>query len=66
MTDRLLTTREVCQRLGVCIKTLQNLRVNRKIAYIRYGHRSIRFRPEAVEQFLQRREKAVTFAEGNQ
>jgi hypothetical protein len=31
MTDRLLTTREVCQRLGVCIRTLQVLRSNRKI-----------------------------------
>jgi excisionase family DNA binding protein len=66
MSDRLLTTREVCKRLGVCIKTLQVLRSNRKIAYLRFGHRSIRFREEAVEAFIQRREKAVSFAEVNQ
>ena len=66
MTDRLLTTREVCRRLGISIKTLQVLRSNRKIAYLRFGHRSIRFREEAVEKFMQRREKAVNFAEGNQ
>jgi len=66
MTDRLLTTREVCKRLGVCMRTLQILRSNRKISYLRFGHRSIRFREQAVEEFLQRREKAVQFAEGNQ
>jgi excisionase family DNA binding protein len=66
MTDRLLTTREVCRRLGISIKTLQVLRSNRKIAYLRFGHRSIRFREEAVEKFMQRREKAVNFAEVNQ
>jgi excisionase family DNA binding protein len=65
VTDRLLTTREVCQRLGVCIRTLQVLRSNRKIAYLRFGRRSIRFREEAVADFIQRREKAVNFAEEN-
>jgi len=62
MSDRLLTTREVCRRLGISIRTLQVLRSNRKIAYLRFGHRSIRFREQAIEEFLQRREKAVNFA----
>lgn len=62
---KLLTTREVCLRLGICMKTLQVLRSRRKIAYIRFGHRSIRFREQAVEEFLRRREKAVNFAEVN-
>jgi excisionase family DNA binding protein len=66
VTDRLLTTREVCRRLGISIRTLQVLRSNRKIAYLRFGHRSIRFREQAVADFIQRREKAVQFAEGNQ
>lgn len=64
MSDRLLTTAEVCRRLGVCIKTLQVLRNRRKIAYIRFGHRSIRFRENAVEDFIRRREKAEIFAGG--
>lgn len=65
MTERLLTTQEVCRRLGVCVKTLQVLRSTRKIAYIRFGHRSIRFREQAVEDFLHRRESATRFAEVN-
>ncbi len=64
-TDRLLTQREVCQRLGICAKTLQILRRNRKIAYLRFGHRSIRFREQAVEDFMRRREQAAVFAEVN-
>lgn len=66
MSDRLLTTTEVCRRLGICLKSLQVLRKTRKIAYLRFGHRSIRFREQAVEDFLRRREKAVTYAEVNQ
>ena len=66
MTPQLLTSREVCSRLGVCPKTLQVLRKSRKIAYLRFGHRSIRFREQAVEEFLRRREKAVAFAEVSQ
>lgn len=62
MSDRLLTTTEVCRRLGVCIKTLQVLRNRRKIAYIRFGHRSIRFRENAVEDFIRRRENAEIYA----
>lgn len=57
--ERLLTSKEVCARLGVCFTTLQVLRRNRKIAYLRFGHRSIRFREEAVQEFLRRREKAT-------
>ena len=56
MTDRLLTQREVCQRLGICPKKLQQLRRAREISFIRWGHRTIRFRVEAVEAFLRRRE----------
>jgi excisionase family DNA binding protein len=56
MTDRLLTQREVCARLGICPTVLQRLRKARKIAYLRFGHRSIRFREQAVEDFLKRRE----------
>ena len=66
MTARLLTQREVCQRLGICPTVLQRLRRDRKIAYLRFGYRSIRFREEAVEDFLRRRERAVEFAEENQ
>lgn len=63
MTEHLLTQSEVCQRLHICRKTLQTLRTRRKIGYIRFGHRTIRFREEHVQEFLRRREQAVAFAE---
>ena len=57
MTARLLTQREVCDRLRICPKTLQRLRRARKIAHLTLGrNRSIRFRPEAVENFLRQQE----------
>lgn len=56
MTDRLLTQSEVCQRLGVCKKTLQNMRRRRQIPYLRFGFRTIRFRESAVAEFLRQAE----------
>lgn len=64
LDPRLLTHREVCERLRISPKTLQKLRTARKISYIRFGHRSIRFRPEAVEEFIRRRERALSVAAG--
>ena len=61
----LLTSGEVCRALSISIKTLQILRRTRKIAYLKLGHRSIRFQPEAIEAFLRKREKAAKFAEEN-
>jgi len=55
--SRLLTQREVCERLRICPKMLQRLRRARKIAYLKLGvNRSIRFREEAVEKFLRQQE----------
>jgi len=65
MTEKLLTSAEVCRSLGICFKTLQVLRKRRLIAYVRFGHRSIRFREKAVAEFVARRERAEGFAEGN-
>ncbi len=56
MTDRLLTQREVCQRLSVCKKTLQNMRRRQQIKYLRFGHRTIRFAESAVNEFLRQAE----------
>ena len=53
---RLLTQREVCDRLRICPKKLQILRRTKQIAYLKFGHRSIRFREEAVEKFLRQSE----------
>lgn len=61
-SEKLLTQFEVCKRLGICPKTLQLLRKSRKISYLRFGHRSIRFREQAVEDFRIRRERAAEFA----
>jgi len=58
---RLLTQTEVCVRLGICRKTLQVLRRTRKIGYVQFGHRTIRFRESVVEEFIRRRERAAEF-----
>jgi excisionase family DNA binding protein len=63
--DRLLTSREVCRLLVISGKTLQTLRRTRKISYLKFGHRSIRFREQAVVEFMRRRESAAKFAEVN-
>jgi excisionase family DNA binding protein len=52
---KLLTQAEVCQRLQISLKTLHNLRNRRQISYLRFGHRLIRFREQAVEDFLRKR-----------
>ena len=57
--DKLLTQREVCQRLGICRRTLQSLRRNRKIGYVQFGHRTIRFRETDVQRFIAKRERNV-------
>ena len=57
--DKLLTQREVSQRLGVSRKTLQTLRRNRKIGYVQFGHRTIRFRESDVQTFIAKRERNV-------
>lgn len=62
---RLLSQHEVCELLSVSLKTLQLLRSKRKIGFVRLGHRSIRYRPEHVEDFLRRRESAVAFAQNS-
>lgn len=54
LISRLLTQSEVCRILGVCPKTLQLLRKKRKIAALRFGHRTIRFRSEEVERFIRK------------
>jgi excisionase family DNA binding protein len=61
--EKLLTSGEVCRALGISVKALQTLRRTRKIAYVRVGFGSIRFRQQAVHDFLRKREKAIRFAQ---
>jgi hypothetical protein len=48
------------------IRKGSNVYNSQRLPYLRFGHRSIRFREQAVEEFLRQREKAVTYAEVNQ
>lgn len=50
--DKLLTQAEVCQLLRVSAKTLQILRRERRIKFMRFGHRTIRFHQSAVLAFI--------------
>lgn len=47
---QLLKTREVCQILGCCRKTLWNMRRRGELRPVRLGARSIRYRQTDVEK----------------
>ena len=53
--DRLLTSREVCARLSIHLKTLQRYCKQGKISFICVGGKH-RFRTSAVEAFIADRE----------
>jgi excisionase family DNA binding protein len=52
--DGQLTQKEVCQLLRISPKKLQLLRRDRKIKYLKYGHRSIRFRQQDVAEYIRK------------
>ena len=52
---RLLTSNQVCEILGISLKTLQRLRRKKSIPYIIFG-KTVRYRPVAVERFVSARE----------
>jgi excisionase family DNA binding protein len=54
--ERLLSSREVCERLNICAKTLQRMCARGAISYVRISESLYRFRPSAVELFLSRAE----------
>jgi len=58
-SDRLLTTRETCERLRVCPKTLQIYRREKRLSYVNLGHRSIRYRESVIEGFILARQKEI-------
>jgi len=51
----MLTQREVCALLRISAKTLQRLRREKKIRFVKFGPHSIRFRQEDVGKFVNRR-----------
>lgn len=59
--DRLLTPTELAERLGVSVGTLANWRLRGGgPAYIKLSGRAVRYRPAAVEKWIQEREVAST------
>lgn len=55
--DRLLTGREVAERLNVSTKTVLRWALEGEIPSIRLSNRAIRFREPAIEQWLVNRER---------
>jgi excisionase family DNA binding protein len=51
MSDRYLTQAEVCSRLRISPKTLQQYRKQGRIPFRNFGHRSIRIRESEVAMF---------------
>jgi excisionase family DNA binding protein len=50
-----LTSKEVCELLRISAKTLQRMRQNRKITYVRVCGRGLIFPQTEVERFLKER-----------
>ena len=51
-SKRKVGTKELAERLGLSVRTLQNYRDAGKIPFQRYTARTFRYDPEAVEQAL--------------
>jgi excisionase family DNA binding protein len=51
-SSKLLSSDEVAERLGISIRTLELMRGRGEIKFVPMGPRLIRFRPEAVEEFI--------------
>lgn len=57
-SDRMMTPREVCERLGVTNTALQDWRsAGTGPEYVRLGHRTVRYRHSAVEAYIAARER---------
>ena len=54
MHEKLMTTAEVAAMLRLAVPKVRALVKQRKLPAIRMGSRILRFRPSAVERFLQR------------
>ena len=54
-TENLISKREAAERLGVSIRTLENLMAARALSFVRVAKRRIGFRPADVEQFIEAR-----------
>ena len=55
VTEKLLSTREVAEQLGLTPKGVLNFARKRKIGYIRMGNK-LKYRPAAVALFIAQRE----------
>ena len=49
--DRLLTQKEVCARLRISSRTLQKWRNSGRLAFKRFGHRTVRITEAALARF---------------
>lgn len=50
----LMTQKEVASELRVSLKTLQRLRREKRLPFLRWGYRTIRFSSAEVEKFKER------------
>jgi excisionase family DNA binding protein len=66
VTERLLTTRDVGERLGIAPDTVLRWVRERGLPAIRLSNRAIRFRPDALEHWLTQRSTADTGDRGCQ
>jgi excisionase family DNA binding protein len=55
----MLTYGETAEKLGVSVDTVRRLVKAHKLRAMRYGYRTVRFRPADVEAFMRSRQTAV-------
>jgi len=55
--DKLLSTEEVAELLGVKVCTIYAMTSERRIPFIRVGGRKLGFRPAAIERWLREQER---------
>lgn len=57
MSDRTLTTLEVCKRLSISKRTFYRLAEGKELKVFRIG-REFRVRPEALDEYIEKKEGA--------
>lgn len=54
MTDRLLTQREVAERLRLTVEAVRRMRYRGVLPYVRLGTKTVRVRESDLEQFIEK------------
>jgi len=54
INESLLTKKQVASRLQISVRTVESLMARGLLAYVRISYRIVRFRPTAIEEYVDR------------